>query len=123
MRALDPRLLRNTTSARPLLTVDAALGIATALAVLLQAAMLARIVARACDGAPLRSLWPELIALMCAFVLRGAFAWGMEAAGRRAASSVMSELRIRLVEHRLREQPTAVDRAAGAEIAAVAVQG
>jgi ATP-binding cassette, subfamily C, bacterial CydD len=123
MRALDPRLLRHTTSARPLLTVDAALGIATALAVLLQAAMLARIVARAFDGAPLRSVWPEFVVLMSAFALRGAFAWGMEAAGRRAASGVMSELRMRLVEQRLREQPTGVDRVAGAEIAAVAVQG
>ena len=47
----------------------------------------------------------------------------MEIAGRRAAWSVLSELRLALVERRLRAQPTAADGAEGAEIAAVAVQG
>ena len=47
MRALDPRLLRRTKSARPLIAVDTILGIVTALAVLAQATLLARIVARA----------------------------------------------------------------------------
>ncbi len=123
MRALDPRLLNRTKSARPLLTVDVALGIGTAVAVLLQAATLARIVARAFDGVPLRSLWPEFALLVFAFALRGAFAWGMEIAGRRAAWSVLSELRLELVAKRLRSQPIAADGAGGAEIAAVAVQG
>ena len=56
-------------------------------------------------------------------MLRGALAWGMEIAGRRAAWSVLSELRLALVERRLRAQPTAADGAESAEIAAVAVQG
>ena len=47
----------------------------------------------------------------------------MEVAGRRAAWSVLSELRLALVERRLRAQPTAVDGAGAAEIAAVSVQG
>ncbi|HUA47659.1 MAG TPA: thiol reductant ABC exporter subunit CydD [Solirubrobacteraceae bacterium] len=123
MRALDPRLVRRTQSARPLLTVDVALGIATALAVLLQATMLARIIARAFDGAPVRHLWPEFAVLLAAFALRGACVWGMEVAGRRAAWSVLSELRLALVQKRLRSQPIATDGANGAELAAVAVQG
>jgi ATP-binding cassette, subfamily C, bacterial CydD len=123
VRALDPRLVRRTRSARPLLTVDVALGIATALAVLLQATMLARIVARAFDGAPVRSLWLEFGVLLAAFALRGACVWGMEIAGRRAAWSVLSELRLALVEKRLRSQPIATDGTSGAELAAVAVQG
>jgi ATP-binding cassette, subfamily C, bacterial CydD len=44
-------------------------------------------------------------------------------AGRRAASSVLSELRLALVERRLRAQPAALDGAEGGEIAAAAVQG
>ena len=44
-------------------------------------------------------------------------------AGRRAAWSVLSELRMALVEKRLRTLPVATDGAGGAEIAAVAVQG
>ncbi len=47
----------------------------------------------------------------------------MEIAGRRAAWSVLSELRLALVERRLRAQPMAVDGAETGEIAAVAVDG
>ena len=123
MRALDPRLLGRTKSARPLLTLDCGLGIGTALAVLLGATMLARIAARAFHGTPLRELWPDFALLVIAFAVRGAFAWAMEVAGRRAAWSVLSELRLALVERRLRAHPPAVDGAGGAEITAVSVQG
>jgi thiol reductant ABC exporter CydD subunit len=123
VRALDPRLLRRTKSARPLLTLDLGLGIATALAVLLQASALGAIVARAFDGAQLASLGGWFALLVCAFLARAALAWGMEVAGRRAAWSILSELRMALVEKRLRAQPLAADRADGGEIAAVAVQG
>jgi ATP-binding cassette, subfamily C, bacterial CydD len=123
VRALDPRLVRQTKSARPLLMLDSVLGIGTAVAVLLQAGLLARIVARAFDGAPLRALWTDVALLLAAFVIRGALTWGMEGAGRRAAWSVLSELRLALAEKRLRSQPAATDGTSGAEIAAVAVQG
>jgi thiol reductant ABC exporter CydD subunit len=123
MRALDPRLLQRTRSPRPLLAVDTALGIGTALAVLAQATLLARIVARAFTGAPLSTLRVDCVLLVIAFAARAAFAWGMEIAGRRAAWSVLSELRMALVEKRLRAQPMAVDGSDGAEITAVAVQG
>jgi thiol reductant ABC exporter CydD subunit len=123
MRALDPRLHRRTRSVRPLLTLDVALGIATATAVVLQATMLARIVARAFDGVTLRRLSPELAVLAVAFAARAACAWGMEITGRRAACSVLSELRGALLAKRLRTQPLGTDGASGAEIAAVSVQG
>jgi thiol reductant ABC exporter CydD subunit len=123
MRALDPRLIDRTRSARPLLAIDAALGVATALAVLLQASLIARIVARAADGVPVSTLELDFGLLVVAFALRGLFVWGMEVAGRRAAWSVLSELRLALVEKRLRAQPAAVDGTDSAEIAAVAVQG
>ena len=123
MRALDPRLLQRTKSARPLLTLDCGLGIGTALAVLLGATMLARIGARAFHGTRLDQLWPDLALLVFAFAVRGAFAWGMEVAGRRAAWSVLSELRLALAEKRLRTQPAAIDGTDAAEITAVSVQG
>ena len=123
MRALDPRLLDRTRSARPLLAIDTMLGVATAVAVLAQASLIARIVAQAFAGFPLRRLGIDFLLLVLAFVLRGAFASGMEIAGRRAAWSVLSELRMALVEQRLRAQPAALDGTEGAEIAAVAVQG
>jgi thiol reductant ABC exporter CydD subunit len=123
VRAVDSRLLRRTKSVRPLLALDSALGIGTAVAVLLQATMLARIGAQAFAGASLHSLRLEFALLVSAFVARGAFAWAMEVAGRRAAWSVLSELRLALVEKRLRTQPAPVDGASGAEVTTVSVQG
>jgi thiol reductant ABC exporter CydD subunit len=123
VRALDPRLVRRTRSIRPLLAVDTALGIGTGATVLVQATLLARIITGAFYGAPLSELWPDLALLVLAFAIRGAFAWGMEVAGRRAAWGVLSELRLALIERRLRDDPTSADRAESAEITAVAVQG
>jgi ATP-binding cassette, subfamily C, bacterial CydD len=122
MRALDPRLLRRARPARVLLGVDAAIGIAAAVLLLFQASLLARVVARAFDGASLNAVSTALLLLLLVFAGRAVLAWGFEIAGRRAASSVLSGLRLELVEQRLR-QPTANDGAASAEIATTAVQG
>jgi ATP-binding cassette, subfamily C, bacterial CydD len=123
VRALDQRLPQRTRAARPLLLVDTALGIATVVTVLAQATLLARIVARAFDGASVADLRPELVGLALAFAARGLLAWGMEVAGRRAAADVLSELRLALVRRRLVAQPTAADSAEAGEIATAAVQG
>jgi ATP-binding cassette, subfamily C, bacterial CydD len=123
VRALDPRLVRRTRSVRPLLAIDTALGIAAAALVLLQATLLARIVARAFSGAAPAELQGALVALALAFACRGALAWAMEVAGRRAAASVLSELRLALVARRLTAQPAATDGTPSGEIAAAAVQG
>ena len=123
MRALDPRLLRRTSSARPLLALDSALGIGAALAILLAASLLARIVARAFDGTRLSAMGLDFALLVAAFVARGACIWGMEVAGRRAAWNVLSELRLGVLRRRLRTQPAALDGTESGEIAAVSVQG
>jgi ATP-binding cassette subfamily C protein CydD len=123
MRALDPRLLRRTRSARPLLAVDTALGLATIVPVIAQATLLARIVARAFDGASFSALRLDLALLVLAFAARGLLAWWMEVAGRRAASSTLSELRLELAERRLGRDPLATDGAQSGELAAAAVQG
>ncbi len=108
---------------RPLLVTDVVLGVGTSVAVLVQATMLARIAAKAFHGAPLHALGTDFAWLVLAFAARGALAWAMEVAGRRAAWDTLSELRLALVAKRLRTQPTAVDGAEGAEITTVAVQG
>jgi thiol reductant ABC exporter CydD subunit len=123
VRALDPRLVRRTRSVRPLLIADTALGVATTALVVVQATLLARIVAGAFAGAPMTELRRDAVALALAFAGRGALAWGMEVAGRRAAASVLSELRLALVARRLATQPTAADGTQSGEIAAAAVQG
>jgi thiol reductant ABC exporter CydD subunit len=123
VRALDPRLLRRTTPARPLLTIDTALGLASAITVVFQAVVLARIVTRGFHGVAPQRIWGDLVLLMGAFAVRGALGAGMAIAGHRAAWSVLSELRLAVVEKRLRSQPIATDGTSGSELAAVAVQG
>jgi len=123
VRALDPRLVKRARPVRVLLGVDVAAGIATALLVLLQATLLARIVTRAFGGASLGSVKPDLVLLALTFAARGALAWGFEVAGARAASKVLSQLRLELVARRLGRQPTGLDGVEAAEIAAAGVQG
>ena len=123
MRALDPRLVRRARPVRVLLGVDVALGVATALLVLVQATLLAHVVARAFEGASLGEVGVDVALLAIAFAARGLLAWGFEVAGARAATDVLSELRLELVSRRLRTQPAALDGVEAAEVAAAAVQG
>ena len=123
MRVLDPRLLRTARSARVLLAADVAIGLAMAVLVLLQASLLASVVARAFDGAAAADVAAGLTLLALAFAARGLLAWAFDVAGRRAASTVLSELRIALAESRLRARPAALDGAQSGEIAAAAVHG
>ena len=123
MRALDPRLVRRAAPVRILLGLDTGLGVATAILVIVQATLLARVVAQAFDGASLGDVAPEIVLLALAFAARGALSWGFEVAGARAASAVLSDFRLELVDRRLRTQPAALDGVDAGEIAAAGVQG
>jgi thiol reductant ABC exporter CydD subunit len=123
VRVLDPRLLRAARPARVLLAADVAAGIAMALLVVAQAWLLARIVTEVFAGAAPGEPAVELALLAGAFAARGALGWGVEVAGRRAAGSVLSQLRMALAARRLRSQPSALDGVPAGEIAAAAVQG
>ena len=123
MRILDQRLVRRARPVRRLLVLDTAVGIASAALVLLQAILIGRIVAQAFAGASLAEVSSDLALLAVTFCARSLTAWVFEVAGRRAASTVLSELRLALVERRLRDEPLALDRAGAGEIAATAVQG
>jgi thiol reductant ABC exporter CydD subunit len=123
MSALDPRLLRRARAARALVGADIAIGLAMALLVLFQATLLARVVARSFEGAALDDVSRDLVLLALVFAGRGVLAWGFELAGRLAAAGVLSQLRLELVERRLRDEPAALDGTQSGEVAAVAVQG
>jgi len=123
LRALDQRLLRRAKPVRLLLAADAALGVAASVLVLVQATLLAAIVADAFSGASLGDVLPKLELLALTFAGRAVLAWAFEIGGRRAASSVLSELRLALVDRRLHDQPSALDGAEAGEVAASAVQG
>jgi thiol reductant ABC exporter CydD subunit len=123
VHAFDQRLLQRARPVRRLLAADVILGAGASALVLVQATLLASIVAKAFEGASLREVAPSLGLLALTFTGRAALAWGFEIAGRRAASSVLSQLRLALVERRLRDQPASLDGTESGEIAASAVQG
>ena len=123
MRILDPRLLRRAHAVRALLLADVAIGIVAAVLVLAQAVLLAGVAARAFGGASLGDVTPALVLLAGVVVARALAAWCFEVAGRRAASNVISRLRLDLVETRLRSRPSALDGVQSAEVASAAVGG
>ena len=108
---------------RVLLAADAVLGVIAALLVLAQAILLARVAARGFGGASLADVTEPLVLLVAVIAARAAAAWGFEVAGRRAATDVLSQLRLDLVERTLRDRPAALDRAESAEVATLAVGG
>jgi ATP-binding cassette subfamily C protein CydD len=106
-----------------MLALDVALGVVAALLVLAQAVLIARVAARGFAGASLAAVAAPLALLLGVVATRAAAAWGFEAVGRRAASDVLSQLRLELAERRLRDEPTALDGAQSGEVAAAAVAG
>jgi thiol reductant ABC exporter CydD subunit len=123
MRVLDPRLARHTRAVRTMLVADVAIGVVTAALVLGQAVLIANVAARSFAGASLGSLVVPLALLVGVVLARATAVWGFEVVGRRAASRVLSQLRLDLVEARLHRQPAALDGTRSAEVAATAVEG
>ncbi len=74
-------------------------------------------------GASLADVTTPLVVLCAVVVARALAAWGFEVAGRRAAGDVISQLRLDLVETRLRSRPAALDGVQSAEVATAAVSG
>ncbi len=109
MRPLDPRLLRRIGPARRYILVTAGLGFLTALLILVQALLIARLLAPILsptelgdDGLhwwgwlitePARQLGTGLAWLACVVALRTALSWLQERLAHRAGARVISELR------------------------------
>jgi thiol reductant ABC exporter CydD subunit len=115
--------MRRARAVRRLLVVDAVLGVVVALLVLAQALLLARVAARAFDGAGLDDVTTALLLLVAVVIARAVGAWGFEVVGRRAAADVISALRLDVVDARLRRQPAALDGTETAEVSTAAVSG
>jgi thiol reductant ABC exporter CydD subunit len=123
MPLLDPRLVRRAGSVRTLLVVDVLLGVVASLLVLVQAVLIATVAARAFGGAALSEVTAPLALLVAATAGRAAAAWTFEVVGRHAANDVLADLRLDLVERRLRDHPAALDGAESGEVATAAVSG
>jgi ATP-binding cassette, subfamily C, bacterial CydD len=120
---IDPRLLRRARAARVMLVIDSALAVVAALLVLTQAVLIAYVAARGFGGASLGELTVPLVLLVGVAAGRAAAAWGFEVVGRRAATDVLSRLRLEVVGRRLRDDPAALDGAESASVATAAVAG
>jgi len=106
VKPLDPRLLRYSAAARGYLAVTVALGLAATALILLQAGLLAHVLAAAATGTGVAVLGGTLGLLAAVLVARAAASYGGEVTALRAAAAVKSQLRRRLVEHSLRLGPS-----------------
>jgi thiol reductant ABC exporter CydD subunit len=99
MRALDPRLLRYARATRTFISISVALGAFRALLIVIQAWLLADIVASAfLGGRSVAQLQARLAALLLVVIARAAAAWAAELAAVRCSARAKSQLRGALLE-------------------------
>ncbi|HEY7814328.1 MAG TPA: thiol reductant ABC exporter subunit CydD [Nakamurella sp.] len=100
MRPFDPRLARYATGVRRLIALSVALGVASAVVVVVQAILLAGILADVIiGGAGPDQVAGRLGALAVVIAIRAALAWAAEELAGRSASAVTAGLRRDLVLH------------------------
>jgi ATP-binding cassette subfamily C protein CydD len=121
MKPLDPRLLREARAARRYLATTTGLGVLTAGLVLVQATLLAHVIAHASDG--VAALRGSLVALGAVLLARAAAAYGGEVAALRAAAQVTSQLRRRVVRQALALGPQWLGRRSTGELTTLVTRG
>jgi ATP-binding cassette subfamily C protein CydD len=123
VKPLDPRLLRYSAAARGYLAVTVALGLAATGLILVQASLLAHVLASAATGTGIAVLGGTLGALLAVLLARAAASYGGEIAALRAAAAVKSQLRRRLTDHALRLGPSWLARHRSGEVTTLATRG
>jgi ATP-binding cassette subfamily C protein CydD len=124
LRPLDPRLLRYAAAARRYVGLTAGLGIATAALVVVQALLLARVIAGvAMDGETFADVRFPMLLLVLVVSGRALLAWAQDRFGHRAATAVVAQLRGRVVERATTLGPVALEGGAGPAVATLATRG
>jgi ATP-binding cassette subfamily C protein CydD len=123
VRPLDPRLLHYSAAARGYLAVTILLGLAATALILLQASLLAHVLAAAATGTGIRVLAGSLSALAIVLLARAAAGYGGEVTALRAAATVKSQLRRRLTAHVLELGPSWLTRHRSGEVTTLATRG
>jgi ATP-binding cassette, subfamily C, bacterial CydD len=128
VKPVDPRLLRYSAAARGYLAVTVGLGLAATGLILIQAGLLAHILASAATGTAGTGLAGTvlagtLFALLAVLLARAAASYGGEATALRAAAAVKSQLRRRLTDHALRLGPSWLARHQSGEVTTLATRG
>jgi thiol reductant ABC exporter CydD subunit len=123
VKPLDPRLLRYSAAARGYLAVTVGLGLAATGLILVQASLLARLLAGAATGTGVTALAGSLGVLLAVLLARAAASYGGETAALRAAAAVKSQLRRRLTDHTLRLGPSWLAGHRSGEVTTLATRG
>jgi thiol reductant ABC exporter CydD subunit len=123
LKAFDRRLVARVALARRAMAVCVAAGLAGALLLLAQMTLLAAVLAGAAEGRLGQVPAAVAVALVAIVAARAGLAHAVEFSGRRAATKVMSALRVELVARRLRPGAGQPGGGGSAELAAGAVQG
>lgn len=139
MRPLDPRLVAQIGPARRYIIVTAALGLATAIAIGVQALVVARLLAPVLAPTPLtddglgwigavvpvaaRELETGLVWLAAIVATRVVLMWVQERLAHRAGVAVIAELRGRVVAHAARLGPRWAASGAGADVTTTVTRG
>jgi ATP-binding cassette subfamily C protein CydD len=120
---LGRRLLRCARPARGALALTAACGLAATALIVLQAGLLAQVLASAATGTTVAALGWALGGLIAVVAFRAAVSYGSEAAALRAAVTVKSQLRRQLATRALRLGPARLAGHRAGEITTVATRG
>jgi len=123
MKPLDPRLLRHSAAARGYLAITVALGVAATGLILLQASLIAHVLAAAATGTGVTVLAGALGVLAAVLAARAAVSYGGEVTALRAAAAVKSQLRRRLTDHVLKLGPSWLDRHRSGEVTTLTTRG
>jgi ATP-binding cassette, subfamily C, bacterial CydD len=123
VRPFDPRLLRHAGAARGYLAGTIGLGLAGTALILLQAGLLARVLASAARGTGISAAAATLAGLAVVLAGRAAASAGSEVTALRAAAAVKSGLRSQLSAHALRLGPGWLGGQQAGEITTLATRG
>jgi len=139
MRPFDPRLVGRIGPARRYVIVTAVLGATTALLILVQALLLARLLAPVLAPAPLtddglgwwgrlvpegtRTLATGLTWLAIVVLTRAAVTWLQERLAHRSGVRVISDIRTQVVNHAATLGPRWIARGEGASVTTVVTRG
>jgi ATP-binding cassette, subfamily C, bacterial CydD len=123
VRPLDPRLLKHAGAARGYLACTVGLGLLLTGLVLVQAGLLAQLLAGAMDGAGVRVFTASLVALAIVLTARAATSYGSEVAALCAAAKVKSQLRRGLIDKVVRLGPAWLTRQRSGEITTLSTRG
>jgi len=124
VKPLDPRLLRVARPARRYVVLTAGLGTLTAALVVVQALLIAHVVAPVVAGAAdAASVRPLLAWLALTLAGRCAVAWAQERFGQRAGVDVVATLREQVVDHAVALGPRWLAAGRTSDVATLATRG